>query len=98
MSKPLVICAPEPRTLDLIFVPEKLEQLRANYELVEVTEDAVAGLPDEVLGAARYVLGQPPISSATLAKMTALKAVLNVRSISSTTCPTTRSLPAASTW
>ncbi|MCB1356393.1 MAG: hydroxyacid dehydrogenase [Maritimibacter sp.] len=79
-SKPLVICAPEPRTLDLIFTPAKLAQLRARYDLVEVTEDAVAGLPDAVLGAARYVLGQPPISSRTLAKMTALKAVLNVES------------------
>lgn len=80
MSKPLVICAPEPRTLDLIFSPDKLARLRAGYALVEVSEDEVAGLPDDVLGAARYILGQPPISSETLAKLTSLKAVLNVES------------------
>lgn len=78
--KPLVICAPEPRTLDLIFTPEKLALLRARYDLVEVPETEVAGLDDAVLAKARFILGQPPISSETLAKMTALKAVLNVES------------------
>ena len=31
-SKPLVICAPEPRTLELIFTPEKLAILRSRYD------------------------------------------------------------------
>ena len=79
-SKPLVISAPEPRTLDLIFTPKALTELRARYDLVETTEDAVADLDDATLDAARYVLGQPPICSATLAKMTNLRAVLNVES------------------
>lgn len=79
-AKPLVICAPEPRTLDLIFSPEKLAELQARYELVETDAASVAGLPDAVLGRAAYVLGQPPISSETLARMTGLKAVLNVES------------------
>lgn len=80
MTKPLVICAPAPRSLDLIFTPERLGELRARYELVETTDDQVAGLPAEVLGQARYILGQPPLSEATLAQMTSLRAVLNVES------------------
>lgn len=80
MTKPLVICAPAPRSLDLIFTPERLAELRARYELVETTDDQVAGLPADVLGQARYILGQPPLSEATLAQMTSLRAVLNVES------------------
>ena len=34
-TKPLVISAPEPRTLDLIFTPEAYERLTANYRIVE---------------------------------------------------------------
>lgn len=79
-ARPLVICAPEPRRLDLIFSAEKLTELRRGYDLLETTEDAVSKLGDDVLGRARYVLGQPPISSETLAKMTKLRAVLNVES------------------
>ncbi|WP_121632396.1 hydroxyacid dehydrogenase [Tropicibacter alexandrii] len=80
MTKPLVICAPAPRSLDLIFTPERLAALRARYEMVETTDDQVAGLPADVLGQARYILGQPPLSEATLAQMTSLRAVLNVES------------------
>ncbi|SFC40125.1 hydroxyacid dehydrogenase [Tropicimonas isoalkanivorans] len=79
-SKPLVICAPEPRTLDLIFTPDRLSQLRHRYKLLETTEDAVATLDDATLAEARYVLGQPPIPAETLAKMENLRAVLNVES------------------
>ena len=79
-SRPLVICAPEPRSLPLIFTPEKLAQLQARYELIETTEDRVAALPPEVLGRARYILGQPPLARETLDRMTALRAVLNVES------------------
>lgn len=79
-AKPLVISAPEPRTLDLIFAPARLADLRARYELVETSADSVAMLDDATLARARYILGQPPISSQTLAKMTSLRAVLNVES------------------
>lgn len=79
-AKPLVICAPEPRSLDLIFTDEKLALLKARYELCEVPAEAVGDLEDTDLARARYVLGQPPISSTTLAKMTNLRAVLNVES------------------
>ncbi len=79
-TKPLVICAPEPRALGLIFTAEKLIELRARYNLVETSADAVAELDPSVLEMARYVLGQPPISSETLDRMKCLRAVLNVES------------------
>jgi len=79
-EKPLVISAPEPRSLELIFTPARLAEFCARYDLVETTADAVAGLDDSVLAKARYVLGQPPIPSSTLAKMSNLRAVLNVES------------------
>ncbi len=79
-TRPIVICAPEPRTLDLIFRLEPLAALRSRYRLVETTAEKVATLDDPTLGDARYILGQPPISEATLAKLTGLRAVLNVES------------------
>ena len=79
-SKPLVICAPEPRSLDLIFTPDRLAELRGRYDLVETSAEDVVNLGDAVLERARYVLGQPPIPSETLAKMTSLRAVFNVES------------------
>lgn len=78
MTKPVVISAPEPRTLDLIFRPERLEELRAAYDLHEVTADALDSLPDAVLRAARYVIGQPPIDEDLLARMDTLSCVFNV--------------------
>ncbi|MBN9070229.1 MAG: hydroxyacid dehydrogenase [Rhizobiales bacterium] len=79
-QKPRVISVPEPRTLDLIFTPEALGRLRAGYRIVETTDAAFAALPDAVLGEARYIIGQPPISAGTLEKMTSLRCVLNVES------------------
>ena len=79
-TKPLVICAPEPRSLDLIFTDEKRRLLQERYTLVETTEDKVASLDEEVLAQARYILGQPPISSETLARLNSLRAVINVES------------------
>ena len=79
-SRPLVISAPEPRTLELIFTPEKLNELHARYELVETSGDKLAELDEAMLAKARYVLGQPPISGELLEKMTGLRAVLNVES------------------
>ncbi|PYE34868.1 phosphoglycerate dehydrogenase-like enzyme [Rhizobium sp. PP-WC-1G-195] len=79
-EKPLVISAPEPRTLDLIFTPEALGVLHDRYRVVEVEADTVASLDGDILGTARYVLGQPPLDSATLARMPALRSVLNVES------------------
>ena len=79
-QQPLAICAPEPRTLDLIFTPVALEQLKAKYRIVEADPDNIAGLGDEVLGGVRYIIGQPPLSAETLARMPQLRCVLNVES------------------
>lgn len=79
-SLPLVISAPEPRTLELIFTPPQLAAFRSRYRVVETTADAVAALPDDVLAQARYIVGQPPIDDATLAKLSSLRCVFNVES------------------
>ncbi|MEW9616678.1 hydroxyacid dehydrogenase [Shinella sp. S4-D37] len=79
-SLPLVISAPEPRTLDLIFTPAAEAELRRTYRLVEADPENIAGLSDAVLGEARYIIGQPPLSAGTLARMANLRAILNVES------------------
>ena len=77
---PLVISAPAPRTLDLIFTSAALAELRRNYRLVEADPEGIAGLPDAVLTEARYIIGQPPLSEETLARMPKLRCILNVES------------------
>ena len=79
-EKPLAISAPEPRTLDLIFSDEARRVLHDKYEIVEADPENIAGLGDAVLGKARYIIGQPPLSEETLARMTSLRCVLNVES------------------
>ncbi|MBP1887499.1 hydroxyacid dehydrogenase [Sinorhizobium mexicanum] len=77
-SLPLVISAPEPRTLDLIFTPPSLARLHAGYRIVETTDRDIAALPADVLAAARYIIGQPPISGELLDRMQSLRCVFNV--------------------
>ena len=77
-DKPLVISCPEPRTLELIFTPDQLARLKATYRIVETTHPEFAYLPAPVLGEARYILGQPPISAQTLAKLTSMRCVATV--------------------
>ncbi|CAK7259229.1 MULTISPECIES: hydroxyacid dehydrogenase [unclassified Shinella] len=79
-SLPLVISAPEPRTLDLIFTPAAEAELRRTYRIVEADPEVIAGLGDAVLAEARYIIGQPPLSAETLARMPNLRAILNVES------------------
>lgn len=79
-SRPLVISCPLPRTLDLIFTPDRLAELRARYRIVETVDDDFAILPPEVLSQARYIIGQPPLSPETLAAMPALRCIFNVES------------------
>jgi phosphoglycerate dehydrogenase-like enzyme len=76
--RPLVISAPEPRSLDLIFRPDARERLHRDYEVVETTAAEVAALPDDVLARASYIIGQPTIAPATLEKLAALRCVFNV--------------------
>nr|WP_298099565.1 hydroxyacid dehydrogenase [uncultured Shinella sp.] len=77
---PLVISAPEPRTLDLIFTPQTEAELRRTYRIIEADPEDIAGLGDAVLSEARYIIGQPPLSAETLGRMPNLRAILNVES------------------
>jgi phosphoglycerate dehydrogenase-like enzyme len=80
MKKPLVVCAPKPRSIELIFTPTAEAMLRERYELVETDDEGVAFLPQQVLASARYILGQPPLSSEMLAQMKSLRCIFNVES------------------
>lgn len=80
MERPLVLCCPLPRTLELIFTPARLAELRARYRLVETTDDALPGLEDAVLAQARYIIGQPPLDAPTLARLSGLRCIFNVES------------------
>ncbi|WP_159588108.1 hydroxyacid dehydrogenase [Chelativorans xinjiangense] len=76
--RPLVISAPEPRTLDLIFTPEARRRLHEGYDIRETDAAQLHRLEEEVLGLARYIIGQPPISPETLGRMKSLRCVFNV--------------------
>lgn len=78
--KPIVLCAPAPRSLELIFTPDKLALLHGKYQLVETTDDTLAQLPADTLEVARYIIGQPPVSENTLSDLKNLRAVMNVES------------------
>ena len=77
-AMPLVISAPDPRSLDLIFTPEALERFRAKYRIIETDPNTIAALPASDLAAARYIVGQPPLSRETLERMPALRCIFNV--------------------
>ena len=76
----LVLSCPLPRSLELIFTPAQEKKLRADFEIVETTDEALAGLPDDILARARYIIGQSPISPQTLARLRSLRCIFNVES------------------
>ena len=78
IGKPLIICAPEPRTIDLIFSAPKKAELFANYEVVETKTGQVSSLPIQTLSGARYIIGQPALALNTLSQMQNLKCIFNV--------------------
>lgn len=80
MPKPLIICAPEPRSIDLIFNATAKSALYAQYDLIEVDPDQVNGLDHDILGRARYILGQPPLERYTVEKLSHLRCIFNVES------------------
>jgi phosphoglycerate dehydrogenase-like enzyme len=79
-DRPLVISCPLPRTLDLIFAPDRLAELRARYRLVETTDEGLPHLPDAVLAEARHIIGQPPMDEGLLARLAGLRCIFNVES------------------
>ena len=79
-DRPLVLSCPAPRSLELIFTPARLAELRARYRIVETVDQDFAALPPETLATARHIIGQPPLSEETLAAMTSLRCIFNVES------------------
>ena len=79
-QRPRVVSVPHPRTLDLIFTPDKRAALLADYDVVETEPDAFAALPETVLAETRYIVGQPAIDAPTLARLRSLRCVFNVES------------------
>lgn len=79
-QKPLVISAPEPRSIDLIFDAHDQASFFDRYEVLAVDPEALAGVNSKDLSRARYILGQPPVSPDTLAKLHSLRCVFNVES------------------
>ncbi len=77
-GRPVILSAPDPRSLDMIFTSAARSRLHDRYEVIEAAPEDVPDLPGEVLARVDYVLGQPPIPSAALARMPRLRAVLNV--------------------
>lgn len=80
MQKPLILSAPEPRSLDLIFSAEKKTYLFDNYEIVEVSADEIGTLDSSILSNVSYIIGQPDLSLETLKKMQKLRCIFNVES------------------
>jgi phosphoglycerate dehydrogenase-like enzyme len=75
-TRPLVFCIPEPRTLDLIFKETHLTELRHGFRLVEGDVNDL----ETRIGEIDFIIGQPPLSSALLARASRLRAILNVES------------------
>ncbi len=79
-TRPLILSCPLPRSLPLIFAPDRLAELRARYRIVETTDEGLPALPEEVLAEARYIIGQPPMDMALLARLPGLRCIFNVES------------------
>lgn len=79
-DRPLILSCPLPRSIELIFRPEQEARLRACYQIVETTDEALPDLPDAILARVRYILGQPPLTSAVLDRLSGLRAIFNVES------------------
>ncbi len=79
-APPLVIGAPDPRSMDQIFATTARQTLNEKYRVLEVEAADLGCLPDDTLAHARYIIGQPPISPDILAKLKSLRCVFNVES------------------
>ena len=79
-SKPVIISAPEPRTLDLIFTADDRDMLEQRYDITEMPALQVDRIGDELARNVRYIIGQPDLSENTLTRMQNLQAIFNVES------------------
>jgi phosphoglycerate dehydrogenase-like enzyme len=76
--RPLVISIPEPRSLDLIFTPDDLAELKRNYRIVEGEGESAAAVLKNNIAEASFIIGQPPLPRTLLEKAAKLKAIFNV--------------------
>ena len=79
MSKPIVICDPFPRSLDLMFTPEDRARLEDMVTLVTSDEERMPdAMVEEHLPEAAFVMGITPMPRERLERAPELKAILNV--------------------
>ncbi len=79
-GRPLIICAPEPRTLQILFSPDQLHLLFKQFQILECDAESVAALDSDTLSRARYIIGQPPLDATALQQLTHLRCIFNVES------------------
>ena len=78
VDRPLVISAPEPRSLDLIFTPEDRATLQARYDLVEAAPADTDAVVARHIDKALFIIGQPQLPRPLIESAANLKAVFNV--------------------
>ena len=61
-------------------MPGRRRSFASGYEIVETSDETLAALPDAVFARAKYIIGQPPLSSETLARLKSLRCIFNVES------------------
>ena len=83
MKKPLIICDPYPRTLDLIFSKENFKKLNTKFKLINVPSDnkkIKENFYNKNISLASFIIGQPNLPTSLLKKAINLKAIFNVES------------------
>ena len=83
MKKPIIICDPYPRTLDLIFSKEKFKKLNTKFKLINVPSDnkkIKENFYNKNISLASFIIGQPNLPTSLLKKAINLKAIFNVES------------------
>ena len=82
MKKPIIICDPYPRTLNLIFSKENLEKLNTKFKLINVPSDnkkIKENFYNKNISLASFIIGQPNLPTSLL-KKAIIKAIFNVES------------------
>jgi hypothetical protein len=60
-NRPLIVSEPYPKTLDLIFSPERKAQRFEQYRILEMESEDVNDLNDDIISEITYIIGQPPL-------------------------------------
>jgi phosphoglycerate dehydrogenase-like enzyme len=79
-NRPLVFSIPEPRSLELIFAPEKLTAFRHDFRIIEGKGASGLALLERHIADIDFILGQPPLSRDLVACAMKLRAIMNVES------------------